>query len=674
MSASHRSAVFPPERTAVPAARELVRAALRAWAPPAERAADAVLVTSELVTNAVMHAGTEIAVDCALDEAAGRLRIEVRDLLPMRQVGAHPPRRAGGSAAAAEEDGERGLLLTQSLADSWGVTYTRAAKTVWFELALAAAPEPAPEPVVPERAGHEEPHAERLYEDVARWVRLTTRADAAYVLVANDEDGIEVRAEDAAPRTARGGDGQAAPAARYRSVARVPLTAGGRRLGLLVAAARGADRFSSRDISRIQDAAGSLAPVLARERDTARRGYRSWLGFLAEAGDLLAGTLDERTVLALAAQLYVPRLATWCAVYLDDPAGHGRLAHVWHADERLIGPLREALAAAGDPGPARPRAPRPWPGLESIGPAGRAVCGPLVLEMRLACRDRRLGTILLGGPEGAGFRSEPVRLAEDLGDRVGQALLTARRYGEQEAASRVLQRSLLPARLPSVPGIDYDVVYSPAGRNAAAGGDFYDLFPAGPGRWRFMLGDVAGTGPEAAAVTGLARHTLRALAREGRTASGALDLLNETIIDDAWSRMLTVLHGELEPAAAGGARLSVAAAGHPLPLRLRPDGAVSPVGDSQILLGAVRDSEYRLDSVRLGRGDLVLCVTDGITERRHGGRLLDDDDGLARILAGCAGLPARAVTRRVQAAVREFTAAPPDDDMAIMALRVAPDP
>ncbi|MFI0349120.1 SpoIIE family protein phosphatase [Actinomadura sp. 9N407] len=605
MSASRRTAVFSPERTAVPAARELVRTALRASALPPERTADAVLVTSELVTNAVMHAGTEIGVDCAFDEEAGRLRVEVRDLLPMRQVGAHPPRSPADEPARDQEEAERGLLLTQSLADRWGVSYTKTSKTVWFE--LAAGPVPAEEtgPVLPQ-------------------------------------------------------NGQ--PSVRQRSEPRAPL------------------------------AAGVPVPRPIRERETvARRGYRSWLGFLAEAGDLLAGTLDEKLVLAIAAQLYVPRLATWCAFYLDDQAGYGRLRHVWHADERRLGALRAALEAAEDPRPGRPRETRPWAGLGTLGPHERGVCGPEVRELQLAWRDQRLGVTLLGGPAGGEFRSEPVRLAEDLGDRVGQALLTARRYGEQEAASQVLQRSLLPTRLPAIPGIDYDVVYAPAGRNAAAGGDFYDLFPAGPGRWRFMLGDVAGTGPEAAAVTGLARHTLRALAREGHTAAGALDRLNETIIDDAWSRMLTVLHGELEPVmpdpantadpantvngsnGAGGVRLSVAAAGHPLPLRLRPDGGVTPVGGSQILLGAVRESTYRLDSVRLARGDLLLCVTDGITERRNGGRLLDDDDGLARILAGCAGLPARAVTRRVQTAVRGFATDPLDDDMAILALRVAPD-
>jgi serine phosphatase RsbU (regulator of sigma subunit) len=140
--------------------------------------------------------------------------------------------------------------------------------------------------------------------------------------------------------------------------------------------------------------------------------------------------------------------------------------------------------------------------------------------------------------------------------------------------------------------------------------------------------------------------------------------------DGTGPKLLTAVHGELEMLRSGRVRVSLTVAGHPLPLRLRPDGVVEPVGESQLLVGAVPSPDYQLDTVVLDPGDVLLLVTDGITERRRGYEQLDDDDGLARLLAECTGLTARAVTLRVQAAVRDFSTEPLDDDMAILVLRV----
>ncbi|KAB2345230.1 SpoIIE family protein phosphatase [Actinomadura rudentiformis] len=763
-----------PESTTVPAARAHVRETLHDWDLPFDRVEDAVLIASELVTNAVVHAGTDIELTCLLDMPGDTVRVEVRDLLPMRRVDA--PDQAAGRL-----DGHRGLVLTHSLAEAWGVTYTKTSKTVWFELAGTARTHnqthnqthneahnqtsdpppslPAPsfpglplpglplmpveqpvQPVPPPRApvpymttsaippsatpsgpfspggveispGNGKPGgpatglpAEQLFDHVVQWARASTGADAAYVLVGADDESLKVRAssfDDLAGAACHAADGPADPpapraelrpaeAARlaiaahddaavmppptgstFQSLATAPLRVSGQRLGLVVVTAEEPDRFGPADISRLQYAAESLAPVLSRERQvTGQHGYRGWLGFLAEANDLLTGTLDEKLVLALAAQLFVPRIASWCAVYLDDPSGKGVLTHVWHADEQLIGPLRELLTAYPAPSSHQVREARQWSTFASLAPSARRISGSDVLELPLACREHRFGCIVLGGPGDDGFRPELVRLAEDLAVRFALALLNARRYGEQVAVSQTLQRSLLPAHLPQIPGIDYSIVYLPAGQDAKAGGDFYDLFPAGRDRWRFMLGDVCGTGAAAAAVTGLVRHTLRALSREGRGTARALDSLNEAMLDDDASRLLTIVHGELERLSTGNLRISVTSAGHPLPLRLRPDGEVTAIGTSQLLVGAVTEPAYRLDTMELAPGDVMLCVTDGITERRRGDAQLDDDNGLARLLSDCTGLTARAVTLRIQAAVREFTSSPLDDDMAIFAMRV----
>lgn len=379
-----------------------------------------------------------------------------------------------------------------------------------------------------------------------------------------------------------------------------------------------------------------------------------WLGFLADASELLAGTLDPGMVPAIIAQVVVPRLASWCAVYTAEYAsGPLRLAYVWHADETRIDEMRERLADAEMP--------------SEDGPVVLHVGDWQSLAFPLIARGRRLGVMCLGRHDR--FPDEAMQLAEDLSRRAALAMDNALLYAQQAAANRALQRSLLPPDEPTTPGLDFHVIYEPAGENNEVGGDFYDLFPVGDGVWRFAIGDVCGTGPEAAAVTGLARHTLRLLAREGYGVAAVVGRLNQAILEEGErGRFLTLLHGEIARVD-GGLAVDMVSAGHPEALRLRPDGAVEVVGSPQSLLGVFPEVEFHAERVHLSPGDVMLCVTDGVTERRSGDRLLDDDDGLARLLAECVGLSARAVAERIRRAVQDFAPEPSADDLAILVLR-----
>ncbi|TBO54594.1 PAS domain S-box protein, partial [Streptomyces kasugaensis] len=288
----------------------------------------------------------------------------------------------------------------------------------------------------------------------------------------------------------------------------------------------------------------------------------------------------------------------------------------------------------------------------------------------LVARNRVIGMLTLGKPSEEHFRQEILELAEDLSRRAALALDNARLYSERTAISQSLQRSLLPPELPEVPGVEVEVIYRAAGEGNEVGGDFYDLFPIRDGAYGFAIGDVCGTGPEAAAVTGLARHALRLLAREGFGGPAVLERLNAAILDEgARSRFLTLLYGELWPQRDGSAVLKVVCAGHPLPLRLRQDGTVEPAAEPQPLLGVMDDLELYEQTITLDPGDVLLCVTDGVTERREGTRMLGDD-GLTDVLTTCTGLTAGAVAARVLRAVERFAAEPASDDMAILAMRV----
>lgn len=116
-------------------------------------------------------------------------------------------------------------------------------------------------------------------------------------------------------------------------------------------------------------------------------------------------------------------------------------------------------------------------------------------------------------------------------------------------------------------------------------------------------------------------------------------------------------------------RCTLASAGHPLPLLLSPDGAVREMARPQTLLGVFEDPQYASESFELYPGDSLLCVTDGVTERRDGSRQFDDDDGLAHALAGCTGLNAEMIAERIRGLVHAFGSRPPEDDMALLVLQ-----
>ncbi|MGW6359220.1 SpoIIE family protein phosphatase [Streptomyces sp. NPDC055092] len=484
-----------------------------------------------------------------------------------------------------------------------------------------------------------------------------------------------------------------------RSVVTVPLKVEGRLTGSLGVAAEAPDRYSNEEALRLQFAADRIALAVESARlgelEKLRRGS---LSFLVEASDLLAGTLDRDQTLALMAQMTVPTLATWCAVYtIADQSSEPYLSYVLHEDEDRIDGLKALLSKIAPPDPVPTPGARVWAapseaahqaalrtskrslglgapasvssGIGTTLATASAVGGETVV-LPLVARNRVIGMLTLGKPSDEHFRQEILELAEDLSRRAALALDNARLYSERMAISQSLQRSLLPPELPHIPGVEVEVIYRAAGEGNEVGGDFYDLFPIRDGAYGFAIGDVCGTGPEAAAVTGLARHALRLLAREGFGGPAVLERLNAAILDEgARSRFLTLLYGELWPQEDGSAVLKMVCAGHPLPLRLRQDGTVEPYAEPQPLLGVMEDLELYEQTMTLDPGDVLLCVTDGITERREGTRMLGDD-GLADVLTTCTGLTAGAVAARIMRAVERFASDAPSDDMAILTMRV----
>ncbi len=702
------AAAFEPEPAAVAAARRFVQETLNSWQLSGhdELVADAVLLTSELVTNALVHAGTSIQLMCRLDDAA--VEVSVLDRHPARMI----PDPPSGSAEA-DRPGGRGLLLPAALSSSWGVTYAPTAKVVWFRLGLGAlpdgAPAAAPAPKEASSPAGMRRGADRLqdgyHELLGHAVELASAevaADAVYALVA-DEDGelrIRAAAEHGTVRAAaaaadtkaeladlgtfltsydqlagRGADLARAQRDSGRSLMTVPILAEGRVTGVLAVVAAMPGRFSDADLARVQHIADRVAVPLERARlSEHERALRGRMSFVAEASDLLAGTLDQDRTIALAAQLAVPRLATWCAVLLPDDSGELKLAYAWHADESRADALTTLLNHSPPPQILPGDGAQPWSLAETRPELRTAMTAELVSDpawcFPLRARDRSPGVFVIGRPRGGAMARDALDLAEDLSRRAALALDNARLYSEQLQATRALQRSLLPPELPDIPGVDLAAAYEAAGKGNEVGGDFYDVFEISGGRWRFTIGDVCGKGPEAAAVTGLTRHALRILAKEDHDVPAVLERLNALIVGEGpRAPFITLIHGELIPAPGRAATISLACAGHPPPLILRADGDVQAAARPQPLLGVLDQVTFCTDTTHISPGDVLICFTDGVTERRASGRLLDDDDGLSQLLGECSGLNAGAIVARIQRAVHEFGTGPPADDLALIVFR-----
>jgi serine phosphatase RsbU (regulator of sigma subunit)/anti-sigma regulatory factor (Ser/Thr protein kinase) len=691
---------FPPDERSVDRARWFVRGELETWGAP-ELVDSAVLATSELVTNAVLHAGTTVEVRLVL--GADRMRLEVQDQHPGRAL------PLGTSAPSDDAEHGRGLLITAALSSSWGVEYTATMKRLWLEIdrepehARPADEAPVPALATVRRDGVERTPAASVaalpsgdvditglrgdaltrldlddYLSLAvERCRAVVGADATYLLLARDFDadlevvavsGMDARLQGRRlDRNALGTLNRSNPrlpvvendvtdgavpllaGTGLRSLLVVPVLIEGQVVGALGAATEGRGGLDRAQAATLHRFAGSLALATDRARlRAAEQERRRWSGLVDEAGALLADSLDEKMTIALTAQVVVPHLASWCAIHLRDTRGRLVLRHVWHEDEASLDALRATLEATGSDG----------------------FDGP-VQTLPLIARGRDIGTLTLGRPGAPPLRGEVYRIADSLARRAAMAIDNARAHGELMAAGEALQRSLLPPSIPTPPGLEVGVVYEPADESTTAGGDFYDLFALGDGRWCWVVGDVCGTGAEAAAVTGLARHTIRALAMIGVPVPVTLERLNAAIIDEGErARFLTLACGVIGPVRGGRARLGLVVAGHPPPFLVR-DGEVRQVGRPQMLLGVQEQVTYAEEYLDLERGDLLVAVTDGVLEGRNGDRLLGEQDFEAE-LAKTADLPAQLVAERIRELVLDFVDAPHRDDMAVVALRLPP--
>ena len=443
------------------------------------------------------------------------------------------------------------------------------------------------------------------------------------------------------------------------------------------------------------------AAASERQARVAAERAQEQLAFLAGASSALASSvLDLDTTLARVVELAVPRLADGCAIHLVDERGRATVKAAVALDPAKVAPLRwpaDALDSTGVGAVIRTGRPELHHEPTDHAPARIAGDGEHLAALRAAgygtvavlplrAQSRVVGTLTLAAGPGRRIDDADLQLAVQLAVRAAIAIENARLFAERSRVARSLQASLLPPGLPAIPGLELGACYAPAGEGVEVGGDFYDAFALPGGRWLLVVGDVRGKGVDAAAVTGLARHTIRAIALYETQPSAILARLNRVLLgaeadrvaalrscDDApWEltepRFCTVALAIVEPGAKG-ATVVVCSGGHPLPLVARADGRVDAVGRPGSLLGATPGIELHDVALELRAGESLVCFTDGIVER-HQGRRFFDETGIARVLAEAPRGDAETLAARIEQAARDSFAGSPHDDMAVLVVRV----
>jgi PAS domain S-box-containing protein len=471
---------------------------------------------------------------------------------------------------------------------------------------------------------------------------------------------------------------------------RVPIEAAGRPLpggggsGRLVIIARDITERRHQETDRERLLRTEQAARRASEAAHAR------VRLLADASALLERSMSDEESLQEVAELLVAQLSD--SAMIDVLGRDGRVRRLGAASKEAGGDALLARLAAGNRLQATSEHPiartmREQQAVFLDDPADRHMrdvattpeeldrfreaAGRSLAVVPLVARGRSVGALSVGWQP---LARRPARdewsLIEALAQRIALAVDSALQYQERAYVARTLQQSLLPGTLPTIPGADVAAEYVAAGEGMEVGGDFFDVFAVGArDEWALVIGDVCGKGAEAAAVTALARYTLRAVASRSPSPSATLQTLNEEMLRQMPEpRFLTAVLGHLAVAPAGGGRITLASGGHHAPVVLRASGTPELAECHGMLLGVQPEARAVDCSVDLEPGDAIVLYTDGISEARTDRPLPAGAiaDALQPVLADGAA----AIARRAVEIAEEHAGGPLRDDVAVLVLRM----
>ena len=402
---------------------------------------------------------------------------------------------------------------------------------------------------------------------------------------------------------------------------------------------------------------------------------------LADASSALASSLDYENTLQQVAELTVRGIADWCIMSVTD-GGVAEQVAIAHSDpakraiaedyvrrwpERVSDPIGHSQALR----PGQPllipevtedvwaAVPLEAEQLEALRKLGMHS----VVAVPMATPERVVGMLALVSAESnRRFTQADLELALELGRRTAIAVENARLYRQLENVATTLQRSLLPPKLPDVPGWRFRSLYLPGGGETDVGGDFYDVFPTAAG-WMAVMGDVVGRGAAAASLTAIGRYTLRTAGSLVGTPTMGLARLNENLRGRGEMALCTAAIVLLRES---GDEASLVCAGHPLPYLIR-DGEVEAVGLTGPLLGAFEHGHWLAASLAIAPGDVLVLYTDGIIDARGPAGTRFGEERLRAALRGVTS--ADQAVERIQNALLDFAGGEQDDDTAVLAMQ-----
>jgi PAS domain S-box-containing protein len=417
---------------------------------------------------------------------------------------------------------------------------------------------------------------------------------------------------------------------------------------------------------------------------------------LARVSTLIDTPLDIDLTLQQIADLAISEMADWCVV---DVEGDGGLQHaaVAHRDPAMVA-IAKRIQERYPSDPHNPQVVELMRTREPLFvrqiPPGmfeatarddehlqlmRSLGLTSYLAVPLVSSGSAVGIMLLASSNGRQLDEEDVALAVALGRRAGSAVAKARLHSQLQATARVLQQSLVPAQLPRIPGLRMSAHYRSGTVGVDIGGDYYDVFRTSPDRWWVVLGDVCGKGPDAAALAGVVRYSVRAIATETDDPATVVRRLNEVLLAEDWSPRFTTLalasfvagphDGSEQKAPQDGTPLAlrVVSGGHPPALVRRADASVEVLHCPGTLVGLLPDLDLTTVQVTLHPGDTLLLYTDGATEARLDTGEELGQSRLIRLLAAEGGDPVD-LASRIAAELVERAGAGLRDDLALLTL------
>ena len=441
-----------------------------------------------------------------------------------------------------------------------------------------------------------------------------------------------------------------------------------------------------KELMLAREHAARLEAEAARER----------LAFLSESSARLSTSLDPDVTLASLTELCVPYLADVCLIDIIDDEGNlteqagAAIEDAALVDVRELRRRRSELGGVGGVYSEMQVAMQARSVLHTeitdehyLAAAAdeehlavfRRLAARSAVVAPLVARGRVLGVLsLLCVGEGRSYTTDELSLIEEFAARAALAIDNGKLFHSRNRVARSLQAALLPPALPTIAGLQLAARYQVAEADVAIGGDFYDVMELGDGHWGVVVGDVCGRGPDAAALTGLMRHSVRTVVVREEQPSKVLFQTNAAVldqIDDAKFCTAAYLRVSTQPPGGDGSvRVVASSAGHPRPAVVRVDGTAELVDCAGTLLGVVPEPLLVDAEVHLGPGDAVVLYTDGVTEARNG-RELFGEKRLLEALRSVAGQSADDIASGLEAAVAAFRRSA-SDDTAILVTQASP--